>query len=159
MSYNLNWPRWIEASINVYFDANKPDIKMIVEAQPRDTNDKQDLFEVRLDGPDSYEVSKDYWMLDVEINILVQSIIDNINIYRHGVIIGQIAAIFTTSIPVRKCGDQPGDDDSFVGCLIIKQDVGRRDAIEISRFGQIEQNLPLEQTTIEGHYRMTLEEN
>ncbi len=156
MSYDENWPRWVQASINVHFDTLlPPDLKKIYEGQPRDINTKNDLVELRLDGPDGIEVSKDYWLHDVEINALIQSISDNKNLYRHGLIIGQVAAAFTTSILVKKCGDQPTDDQSPVGCLILKQVPGK-DMIEVSRFGLIEPSTPMEQTTIEGHYRMTL---
>ena len=157
MSFDENWPRWIRTSINLHFANNKPiNLKMIVEGQPRDTNNENDLFELRLDGPDSNEVSKGYWLLRMELNTLVQSIIDNKNIYRHDVIIGQIAAIFTSSILVRRCGDEPQDDDSILGCLRLSQVPGR-EVLEISRFGQLEPNLALEQSTIEGHYVMELD--
>ena len=65
--------RWIFASTSGDFGALAvtAGIKLYVEGQPRDTNKFPSFIEFRMDGPDKTELSKDFFELAIEINILV----------------------------------------------------------------------------------------
>lgn len=155
MSANPNWPRWIFATVSKHFaDALTP---LFIEGQHRDTRELKDFFEMRLDGPTLREVSKGYWILRIEINILVQSAMDDKNYHRIHQSVGNAAAAFDAVINVYKYGNNIQDDQSFVGCLRLLQNRETRDYLEINHFGQIDKKTKLMQATVEGHYQMELE--
>ena len=151
-----NWPRWIFASVSKHFDDNKQGIPMYIEGQHRNTKDIKDFFELRMDGPQFTEISKNSWDIYVEINCLVQSAMDDTNYHRIHQNVGIVAAAFT-NIRIFKYGDGPGDDESLIGCLKLIQDKRKRHRLDIFHFGQIEVSTELVQATVEGHYKMNKE--
>ena len=156
MAVQQQWPRWIFASVSRHFADRRGGLTLFIEGQPRDTRDEKDFLELRQDGPYITEVSKGYYRLYIEINVLVQSSMDAEDYHRIHDDVGIAAAAFTNGISVFKFGDRVGDDDSFVGCLILIGDPRGKERIQISHFGQIEPKLSLMQATVEGHYEMKL---
>ena len=155
MSANPNWPRWIFASVSKHFaDALTP---LFIEGQHRDTREFKDFFEMRVDGPTLREVSKGFWVFRLEINILVQSAMDDKNYHRIHQDVGNAAAAFASAIDVFKKGNSPQDDQSYLGCLQLLQNRETRDFLEINHFGQIDVKTMLMQASVEGHYKMELE--
>jgi hypothetical protein len=156
---NPHWPRWIEAAIFTHFklplDASALGFAVIVEGQPLDDPSHTPRVEIRIDGPDCIQNSKNSWELFVEVNLLLTTTINDINIYGHLVALGEIAALFD-NIEVIKCGNGPQDNGDVLGCLVLRQNKGSRDLIEINRFGQIEEINRNEQSTLEAHYIMQL---
>jgi len=159
MSANPNWPRWIFATISRHFTdaAQLAGLPLFIEGQHRATRDFKDFFELRLDGPLMREISKDCWLLQIEVNILVQSIMDEKNYHRLHQNVGTLTAAFEKSINVWRYGNNPQDDKSFVGCLQLLQDSEHRDYLEVNHFGQIDIKTKLIQATVEGHYKMLLQ--
>lgn len=159
MSADPNWARWIFASISRHFAdaASVATIPLFIEGQHRDTRELKDFFELRVDGPNLREVSKGCWLLRVEINVLVQSTMDDDNYHRIHQNVGICSVAFDKVINVYRKGTGPFDDQSFVGCLRLLQDRERRDYLEINHFGQIDVKTKLMQATVEGHYRMELQ--
>lgn len=159
MSSNPNWPRWIFATASKHFlaAATAAGIPLFIEGQHRATRLEKDLFELRMDGPNLREVSKDCWILDIEFNILVQSTMSDSNYHRIHQSVGIAAAAFEPAISVFKFGNGIEDDQSFVGCLQLLQNRESRDYVEINHFGQIDVQTKLMQASVEGHYKMVLQ--
>lgn len=155
MASNPNWPRWLFASTSKHFNDRRGDVSFYIEGQERNVPAPKDLFEFRMDGPYETELNKNYWRLYIEISILIQSTKDDSDYHRIHRHCGTVASAFTT-IPVYKYGDGVDDDQSLLGCLTLIQDVGKRERIQINHFGQIDASTPLLQSSVEGHYEMTL---
>lgn len=108
--------------------------------------------EFRMDGPFIRRVTRNEIHWDVEINILVHAGISLRYSDEIETVLGIMAAAYEYSIPVYKYGDNVGDDQSQIGCLIIVTEKG--EDIEVSRFGQVNPDTKLAQASIDGHYKM-----
>jgi hypothetical protein len=153
---NSNWPRWLFASITKYFNDNRNNIAMFIEGQDRETERLDSYFELRIDGPFILQQSKDYWQLDVEINVLICVTKSRTDFHKQFRLQGALAKLFT-DIPIYKLGDGPDDDQTILGCLKLSPSQNFRDAVRVSNFGQIQPELPLLQSTIEAHFEITLD--
>jgi len=155
MSMDENMSRWIMASVAKHFDARHSTIPMYIEGQPRVIkNDAVEHFELRQDGPDCTEVSKDYWRCYIEINILVMMAKSKTDAYRIRRLTGIIQKAFTKCIEVYRYGDGILDDKSYIGTLKLLQ--GQGEKLQTAHFGQIGSSTNQEQAIVEGHYEMFL---
>jgi hypothetical protein len=155
MPANPSWTRWTHASVGDHFDSLKGAYPLFIEGQHRDTDEDKNFFELRVDGPRLTETSKDCWKLRIEVNILIQTVMNETDYHLHQDMIGQMQAAFT-SIPCFRYGNRPGDDDAQIGCYILQQNKANQDFIEANQFGQIDIRTKLLQATVEGHYVMDL---
>lgn len=153
---NQDWTRWISASIHKHFYDRRQDIRLFSEDEERNTQKEKDLFELRIDGPFYEEESAGCYNITVEINVLVQSVIDRTDFQKIKRLCGIVVAAFTSTIPVYKYGDQSDDDDTLLGCLNLA--TNRRERVEIHNFGRVSPEKAIQQSTVEGHYRMSLKE-
>lgn len=151
--FNANWPRWIFASISKHFDSGLT-LPLFIEGQYRDTAGVSDFVELRVDGPKWTESSKDCWKGIVEVNCLITSHMDESNYHTIHTNAGIVQNLFQQRIPVFKLGSNPQDDDSFIGCLELMQDLRGRDALELNHFQQIDVKVLIQQATVEGHYKI-----
>lgn len=152
---NESWPRWLKASIYKHFDTRKGSYHLSFEGlNPRGTTELPSWAELRVDGPYCQELSKDYWNLYVEINVLISAQKNPDNLYAWDTMLGKFLSAFESSINVYKKGSGVVDDDSLVGCLAML--VGTRQQLQVSQFGQIEPDSNLQQAVIEAHYQMNL---
>lgn len=158
MAANKNWSRWVHASIGYHFQTRflAESLPLFIEGQHRDTNSEADFAELRIDGPRLTEVSKDCWLFRVEVNVLLTSVMNDSNYHRIQQSIG-IAHNAYTQISVYRYGTGPDDDQSFVGCLQLLQNLHHRDWLETNQFGQIDIKTHILQATVEGHYKMLLQ--
>lgn len=156
MSVNTNWARWIFASVSKHFDDRKSTLPLFIEGQHRATRDLKDYLELRMDGPRWLEVNRGCWTGRVEINILVSSAFDEKDYHRIHRYAGLVQNAFTRVIEAFRFGDGPDDDQSFLGCLILQQNRGRRDFLELNHFGRITPEDALTQSSVEGHYEIEL---
>lgn len=157
-SPNANWDRWIFASISKHFVDNlAATAKVFIEGQKRDTRKETEWFEVRVDGPFYTEISKGYFSLYVEINILCACIMKDVNIQGIRSLAGKAASAMTTTIVVYKYGTGVSNDQSILGCLTSVTKSRGKDRIQTNHFGQIGPNTELTQATVECHYKMELE--
>ena len=157
MPANKSWARWIKASVSKHFhDAIGEDTSIFIENQHRDTEELKDFLELRVDGPRLQEVSKDWWKLRVEINVFCQSVMNETDYHVIDDLVGLAQSAFTNQITVYRFGNREGDDNSFLGCLILQQNAEARDFLEANRFGQIDIRTKLLQSAVEGHYVMDL---
>jgi len=131
---------------------------MFIEGQLRNTRELKDFIELRIDGPDQTELSKDFWKVYIEINVLVQSAQDDADYHRIYNSVGVVTAAFEQTISIFKLGDGDDDDDSLVGCFNLLGDNEARERIKISHFGQVGPDTGIFQSSIEGHYVAMLSE-
>ncbi len=146
------------ASVAEHFDARRQGLTMFIEGQLRDTRLLKDFIELRVDGPNMTELSKGYWYIFTEINVLVQSAQDQDNYHRIYASVGIVAAAFEQIIRISRLGSGVDDDQSLVGCIKLQGDKDARERIQISHFGQVEPRTGIFQSTVEGHYAMNLHE-
>ncbi len=144
MSINPNWDKWIRASVNVYLKEQllllDSSLKIFSEGAPEeDRNGAQDWVEMRLDGPTYKPQANDEWLVTVEINLLVTSLINEEPIYRHREIAGKIARILSSEIPLKEYGD---DDTMQFGCLQLKD-------IYTHYYERVNADTPMKQVTLD----------
>lgn len=154
---NKHWARWIHASLFTYFDtySKANGITIHFEAQDRNTAGKKDWIEARWDGPRAVELSRKNWRLDIEVNVLVSSVIGRDDTHKHKKQVGLVQAAYIRAIPIYKYGDNTEiDTQELLGCLQLRSD--DQEAIVTSYFGKIETDVVLEQSTVEAHYRLSL---
>lgn len=163
MPANPNWARWVFASVAVYLkqvaeDANVP---VIVEG----LDDRADAFqratdrvEIRINGPFTREPSKGYFLLQVDVNVLLTSRYDDEkNLYTPIKYLGLFHEAMDSVIPVFKFGLEPGDDeDEQIGCLSPR--VGRNESVRVLHFGQIDKTDRVKQSAVDARYFMELTE-
>jgi len=151
MPANPNWARWIFASLATYLKqvAQENNILVLVEGlDERSTEFMQatDRAEVRITGPFIRELSHNYWELKVDVNVLLTSRIDGPDT-KNRYTFTRFAGIFQAA----------GDDETLVGCLSPLS--GRRDAVRVFHFGQINTTDGLRQSMIDAKYVMELSDN
>src|SRR5581483_3130056 len=148
MAANPNWPRWIFASFTTMFQqalqAALPSIGFFVEGQDRQTNTQTDFVEVRMNGPDFSQCSPSQWDVQVQFNVLVQSIRDEKDFHKIHRTIGAVLACFPTNLTIYRYGDGTGDDQGVEGCLITKSG-SKNDGLIVSQFGQVQPDVPVMQ--------------
>jgi len=148
-----HWIRWVQASITKYFSDLGIGLEMtfFMEGEPR--TDRQtnptipDVIELRITGPDISEVSKNYFKLDVNVSIVVETIMDETDLYRHAVKLGLVADKFQ-SINLFKYGTGPDDDDSNIGCISLDD----TDRLEVRQLGQLDENKSVLFSVVEADY-------
>lgn len=153
-----NWSRWIYSSCAKHFNAGAEDFSLpcFVEGDERNTDNLKQWIEVRLDGPYMKEVSRNYWRIDVEVNIFIGSVSDNQYMYDLQSLTGKVASMFGC-IPVTRTGDpidDPANDGVQIGILDLKKHPA--ELIRISNFGKVRPDTRFQQATVEGHYEMYL---
>lgn len=150
-----HWPRWVFASVSQHFVDRRQGLHIFVEGVHRNTRTEKDFIELRVDGPYLTELSKGYWRIYGEVNVLVQSAMDDEDFHRVWKDVGIVVAAFT-SIEIFKYGDESYDDGSLLGCYKLVFDTRGKERVQISQFGKIGPNTALQQATVEAHYEMHL---
>lgn len=150
-----SWVRWIVSSINKHFTDNKGSLPLYLEGDERTLQDEHEFYELRVDGPFILQTQKDYYFLDVEINVLVQAHMDQNKLYNLQTALGPMLKAFTNAICVYKYGDGLHDDQSLLGQLRLNRNLD--ETVDVSYFGIIKEDTRITQATIEGHYRMELD--
>lgn len=152
---NANWARWITISVYKAFqavaDANS--LHMFIEGQERETQDYTQYFEVRTDGPHIKKISRTYFKLDFEINVLFSLHMSKITMYEPQ----QLAGLLETAmidICVYRYGDGAEDDGTFLGTLQLVVD--KSNSVRTNQFGKVRPDTDLVQGTVEGTFRMHL---
>lgn len=153
--------RWSVATVGVNFKdkvAAEPlyaDLRIKYEGhdEPIPQKDTRQWIEVRVDGPLSREVSRNFWHFRIEVNILVSTIMDDKDWHDHPDLCGHVRSWFPKCMPLRKYGNRPGDDANvIVGQYVL--DTSFRNQTLLANFGQVDPKIRLVQSTVEGHYDM-----
>ena len=146
---NQDLPRWVYASVSKHFQVCETvDFPMIVEGQNRDHVAQKDFYELRIDGPTEYRLSNNVNEYYVNIDILLQSRVDDSNYHRLAQNVGIVAATFTP-IEVFKYGKNPTDTGDLVLCL-------NCDSVRITYLGQVKVGIEVQQAIVEGTYKVTI---
>ena len=158
MPANKSWVRWSKASISKhFFDLLNATHPLFIENQHRDTDEKPNFFELRVDGPRLLNTSGGCWKLRVEINVLCQAVMNDTDYHIIDDMVGLAQAAFRNEITVCRFGNRPGDDQGFLGCYVLQQARESIDFIEGNRLGQIDIRTKLLQSMVEAHYVMDLQ--
>lgn len=162
---NENWTRWIHASVAVYFkniaDAlnSGAGLKLIVEGIDEREPEKMDVdhAELRINGPMVFQLSHNYFRLDVDTNVLLTDLMggtheDPYDLQRWT---GAFQQAAWETIPVYRYGpDTVGvDDGSRLGCLIPR---GRKEAARAYQFGQVSINDRVRQAAVDTRHSIEL---
>lgn len=162
MGVNANWGRWIYASASKHFndvaqsnlakDGISPQpITFFVEGNDRDPlANVLEYFEFRCNGPFFEEVSKDWWRVHIEINLLVAAKRNDKDFHRIHALCGILVAAFTSSLTIFKYGDGVADDQSVLTCLTLCREAGEN--IEVQHLGQLNPDLLEQQAMVEAYY-------
>lgn len=164
MSYNPNWPRWVQASVAVYFKDicdNLGYVSLVEGLDERTTEfiESTDRIEIRVNGPFTREMSRGYWYFDVGVNILVFSHMGGSqpNAYLGTEMTGYMAQAASDVIPIFKLGNGDEDDQSQIGCLQVSgQGRKNNDTVKVFHFGEINKEDRLRQFGVDVNYEMTL---
>ena len=149
------WPRWITASVATHMDARRRGLPLFLEGMDQ-PEDKPEWIEVRVDGPYILEPSKGWFEVTAEVNVLVCTAKDAVNLYRHHDNVGTVARAMNGPIQALKLGAGVDDDQTLLGCLTLVRSYDQREALRVSHFGQLDATTPLLRSSVEGHYGMRL---
>jgi hypothetical protein len=125
---------------------------MFIEGTKRFTDEDEKYIEVRVDDPDFQEVSKNYFRIDVHVNILWSFNQDNEDFHEPQRMVG-VFAYAMNDICIYRYGNGIVDDSSLVGTLQLKQ------GPTANTLGQVRSDARLMQGTIDGTYRMYIDCN
>ena len=149
---HVHWIRWVYASINKHFSDRLSAIYPVyVEGDERTLETKAEFIEIRIDGPFIEQPCPNVYYLDMQINLLVQTHMDRNDVYKTVRTVGHIVKHFMNNICVYKFGD----DESLLGVLKLKREL--KEGIDVNSFGIVHQDTRITQSTVEGHYRMELQ--
>ena len=142
--------RWIHASVREWIENRKRERQSTIviynEADIRQTNKNTEHLELRIDGPyERKEGTRNEFYADLEINILVNTTYFENELFRHQNNMGLASYLLDASIPIFKIGDNR-DDKSLVGMLNLQS------SPLTSNFGQIDNNVQVQQGSVEAHY-------
>jgi hypothetical protein len=153
---NPNWTRWIHASISDYFKDYGRRIGLSIQVEGQDKPKRpEDWVELRWDGPLANETTRNNWILELDINCLISSVLGRKDVHKHKRIVGEIQSVMPKDFPIYRFGDDPIiDTQDLLGCMTLRPD--NREGIITSYFGQIDVDVLLEQSSVEAHYRMHL---
>lgn len=142
MAYDLNWPRWVQASVGDHFKlvATAQSFPALIEGIDERTTEfmeSPNWVEIRVNGPFIKELSKDYWYFEVGANILVFSHMGGSqpNAYFGTEMAGYMAQAASQPISVYKYGTGVDDDQSLIGCLTLKK--GNQESVKVYHFGEV----------------------
>ena len=158
---NPNWPRWIAASLAVYYKvvADALSIPLLVEGIDERESGKmeKDRAELRINGPFIKQPSNGYFQLNVDSNILLTDLMggEEENSYNLMNWAGAFQQAAEKAIPVYRYGpDTAGvDDSSLVGCLTVR---GRKEGPDVFHFGQVSTDSRVRQAAVDTQHWMHL---
>lgn len=138
-----SWSKWFARSVFYHLETDLrltyPDLVIMVDGMPdRPADREQQRVELRMDGPFFTPLANSQWHAQVEINVLITSLVGESNIYRHREIRGYVEKTMSKSI----CLYKYGDGDVHFGTL----KVGR---VVASYLGRIEADTVIEQSVVE----------
>lgn len=150
---NTRLPRWIKASVSNYFTTALSPVPLFITGDLRTTEQDPNWIELRFNGPDFMQNSKDTLRMMLRLNFVVNLVSDGKNSYAMEDYTGLIASLIV-AIPIYRYGDvtlDPQDDSSFIQC--IEPMTEGTHSIEIKNFGKLDPSTNLTQSTVEVTYK------
>ncbi len=164
-SPNPHWNRWLISSIANYFEVNVttplvlPFLVEGIDDRTESFEQAPDRAELRTNGPFTKELSKGYWRIWVDINILITSNMGGTkNRLSLEINSGKFHEFADTCIPIFRHGDpaQTAENDGTrLGFLTPRS--GKNDSIRTINFGQVNKTDRIRQSQVDGRYIMQLE--
>jgi hypothetical protein len=161
MPVNPNWARWTFASVatllrQVAKDAKIPSFVEGLDERTTEFTEAPMRVEIRMTGPFTRELSKDYYELGVDVNALLFDLYEtNGNQYDVIGIAGLFHEAMDNPIPLKRYGDKPGDDEGLLGCLLTRAE--KNDAVRVFHFGQTDTTDRQKQIMIDARYVVYLD--
>lgn len=157
-----NWTRWIHASVakSLSTVAAAKGMAVLVEGVDIRDDDFQsapDQLEIRVNGPFSRELSKNYHELVVGVNVLLKSQMggQSRNRFLHDTLLGHLHDAMDGPLAIYRYGTGPDDDDTLLGCLKLAPG---KSYVRVYHFGQVDPSLLMQQGMVDAEYRMYLSE-
>lgn len=152
--FNANWARWCFASFSKFFDSKRANTPLYIEGTDRATALLTDFAEFRMDGPRIKSLGRKLIRLEVTVNILCTSTMDDNDAHKLQKTIGVMTAAFEPVIQAYKFGDGGDDDQSLFACFQRLSDTGNKIGfdVRINNFGIIDETLRKQQATLEARY-------
>jgi hypothetical protein len=160
---NPHWTRWIISSLADHFKVNvttPASLPFLVEG----LDDRKDSFEsapdraeLRMNGPFTRELSRGYWRIWMDTNILITSNMDGTikNRFALEINTGKFHQFADTCINVYRYGNIDVEDDgSLLG--VLRPRSGRLDSVRTLHFGQINPTDRIKQSQVDARYVMYL---
>lgn len=152
---NKSIPKWVFLSTAKHFTDGITDITTFVEgAEERDLSGQNSWIEIRINGPDMREISKDVLVIENRVNLLVATHFQPTAPAEHINNIGLAVENFTDYC-IYKYGSADSDDRSSYGMMKLLP-LNGNEKLEIVNMGQIDPNINLLQATVEGHFKMLI---
>lgn len=155
-----NLARWIFASVAEYFNtiATGLSLPFFVEGvdERSDETMRVNHVELRITGPLVKELSNNYYRVEVDINLLLTYQMELAGADAYAIVrgCGTFQAAMLNPIPIYKYGPDSGDDDSLIGCLVVKD--ASANNVNIWHFGQIGKDDRLRQSEVDASFVMNL---
>jgi hypothetical protein len=139
--------RWCVVGLTKHFHERRGDYTLLLLDEKRTKLQNQPYYaELRIDGPSIKQITSNYFVLSVDINVLI-SIFDNQkDFYKSSDLVGWFSAAYTNSINILN------DEFETLGCFRL-----HNDGILVTDHGLVDKDSPLRQISIQGHYDMSLE--
>lgn len=155
---NPNWDRWIFATMSGNLKSRfEGSFGVFIEGTHRGLPANTELLEFRMDGPTRKQPSRNYFILGVEVNILVRSFMDDRDFHKMRRSCGEVATWLAKNHCIYRYGDGPSDDNTLLGVLQLKNRTFR-ELVRVNHFGQIDPQYQLEEATVEASFEMYLTE-
>jgi hypothetical protein len=146
-----NLARWTKASLNGFFENTvnagiSPVPPFSVTGYNLNSDENQDHIEMRLMGPHEKDNSG-FLVLEIQISFLMTFRQDNVkDMFTLDRWAGVYKDVLRKPIEFFRKGNDPGDDDSLIGCYTLKQ--SKRELIRDDRYGFLDGNTPIQQATV-----------
>lgn len=127
---------------------------MFADGDDRATTGLKDYIEFRMDGPRIKQIGRTLVRLEVTVNILVQSTMNDTDVYAMQRTMGIVIAAFEKNIIGYKYGTGGDDDQSQFACFERESPTGQKIGfdVRINNFGIIDTTVRKQQATIEASY-------
>lgn len=156
---NPNWDRWIYATMGFDFTQQfgPPNFEVFIEGTHRGLPSNEELLEFRMNGPQRRQPSLGYFILTVQINILVRSYTDDKDFHKIRRNVGTVVNWLANNHCIFRYGDGVDDDQSLLGELHLKNRA-KSDPVQVNHFGKIDIKTRIEEATIEAEFEIHLNE-
>lgn len=153
---NANLTRWINASVDKYFNTNKGSYTLYVEGTEPNLKDAMTWAELRKTGPNINPQSQGEFEITLDINILCGNKQDKKDFHKIHRIVGHFQNLMKTIHVYRYGPDVLVDTGAFVGCLELRQDLEK--PISTIPWGVLDESMKIENVTVEAFYCMNYSE-
>ena len=154
--FNPDWGRWIFTSAVTHFNSRRVELPLFVEGSDKTGRRRDtDYAEFRLNGPFYKELSKDYWYITIDINVLVITLTDPKDAFKCERNIGKVCRMFDDKFSVFKLGDEPQDTKQFLECAIMEME-GLTGGIQTFHYGKVDPTVAVVEASVEATYKLYL---